>query len=67
MEYTENNIFLKINQVSLAYKKWGESKEVVLLLLHGWLGNANSFDLLVPFFSNQMTVYVPLFQKHLGR
>ena len=40
---------LDLGYISLAYKEWGEeSDELPVVFFHGWLDNANSFDLIIP-------------------
>jgi pimeloyl-ACP methyl ester carboxylesterase len=43
----ENNITLYPNQ-SIAIKTWGDTNGTPIIGLHGWLDNANTFDLIAP-------------------
>ncbi|GAA3920554.1 alpha/beta hydrolase [Litoribacillus peritrichatus] len=46
MTFTEKR--LDLGYLSVAYKEWGEaSGELPVLFFHGWLDNANSFDLVI--------------------
>ncbi len=40
----------------IAYKTWGEPYLPPLIAIHGWLDNANSFELLAPYLSKQFHV-----------
>lgn len=44
---------LTIPGFSIAGKAWGKPSSPPLLALHGWLDNANSFDLLAPYLEKQ--------------
>ncbi|KTC75500.1 lipase A [Legionella birminghamensis] len=50
------NLHLNIPGFDIAGKTWGDNNLPPLLCLHGWLDNANSFDLLAPFLSDQFHV-----------
>lgn len=41
----------EVHDLSIAYKQWGESKNQTIIAMHGWLDNANSFDLIAPILS----------------
>ena len=43
---------LTIPGFSIACKSWGNPDAPLILALHGWLDNANSFDLLAPYLSD---------------
>ena len=45
-----NERSVKIGELTLAVKTWGEASSPPILALHGWLDNAATFDNLVPFF-----------------
>ena len=47
------NFRLQRFNLSLAAKQWHSQQKQRILCLHGWLDNANSFDLLAPHFSQQ--------------
>lgn len=44
-----NTFTLAIPGLTIACKSWGNPKAPLILALHGWLDNANSFDLLAPY------------------
>lgn len=47
MTFVEKEIDL--GHVKIAYKQWGNpSDKTPVILIHGWLDNANSFDLVIP-------------------
>jgi pimeloyl-ACP methyl ester carboxylesterase len=46
-----NTFNLAIPGFSIACKAWGNPEAPLILALHGWLDNANSFDLLAPYLS----------------
>ncbi|MBW3138813.1 alpha/beta fold hydrolase [Ferrimonas balearica] len=41
-------ITLKLDEISLAAQRWGEHDAPLILALHGWLDNSESFALLAP-------------------
>ncbi|WP_115303991.1 alpha/beta fold hydrolase [Legionella beliardensis] len=47
---------LTIPGFTIAGKSWGNKDLPPLLAIHGWLDNANSFDLLAPYLSNYFRV-----------
>lgn len=46
---TTNNFTLTIPGFTIACKSWGNPALPPILALHGWLDNANSFDLIAPY------------------
>ncbi len=48
-----NPFTLTIPGFSIACKSWGHTDSPLILALHGWLDNANSFDLLAPYLSDK--------------
>lgn len=56
MIYDEGSIFLDTHNVKVSYKKWQNGSEPVIAL-HGWLDNANSFDLLAPLLNDHVSFY----------
>lgn len=47
---------LKIPGYTIAAKTWGQPQNPVVLALHGWLDNANSFALLAPYLADKFYV-----------
>ena len=43
---------LNISGLSIACKMWGDPANPPIVALHGWLDNANSFDLIAPYLEN---------------
>jgi len=43
---------IDLHGLSIAYKAWGNSENTPIIALHGWLDNANSFDLIAPTLTN---------------
>ncbi len=50
------NATITIPGFTIAYKTWGKSNLPPLIALHGWLDNANSFELLAPYLAKQFYV-----------
>lgn len=48
-----NELTLSVRDLTIAAKSWGKSSLPPMLALHGWLDNANSFDLLAPLLSDK--------------
>ncbi|MDI9819270.1 MULTISPECIES: alpha/beta fold hydrolase [unclassified Legionella] len=48
------NFTLSIPGFTIAGKAWGNPAHPPVLALHGWLDNANSFDLLAPYLEKQL-------------
>ncbi|WP_133406728.1 alpha/beta fold hydrolase [Parashewanella tropica] len=51
-------IIIKLPHIRLAAKQWGESNKPIILALHGWLDNANSFESLAPFLSDYCIIAI---------
>lgn len=49
---------------TIAYKTWGDPSLPPMLALHGWLDNANSFDLLAPYLEKQFYLIAIDFPGH---
>lgn len=47
-----NTFTLTIPGFTIACKSWGNPEAPIILALHGWLDNANSFDSLAPYLSD---------------
>lgn len=47
---------IEIPGFQIAYKSWGQKKNPPLIALHGWLDNANSFELLAPLLAKSFYV-----------
>ncbi|CEG60132.1 putative lipase LipA [Legionella micdadei] len=56
MNQEMNASTITIPGLVIAYKTWGEPDLPPLIALHGWLDNANSFDLLAPYLAKQFYV-----------
>jgi len=50
--------------LQIAAKTWGDSQLPPMLALHGWLDNANSFDLIAPFLAERYHVIAIDFPGH---
>lgn len=48
-----HELTIDIPGFTIAYKTWGDPCLPPMLALHGWLDNANSFDLLAPYLDKQ--------------
>lgn len=55
---------ISIPGLTIAAKTWGDSQLPPMLALHGWLDNANSFDLLAPILSDRYYVIAVDFPGH---
>ncbi len=51
-----NELSLSVRDLTIAAKTWGKPDNPPLLALHGWLDNANSFDLMAPLLAEQYYV-----------
>lgn len=51
-----NTFSVSIPGFTIAGKAWGNPNQPPLLALHGWLDNANSFDLLAPYLEKQFYI-----------
>lgn len=59
-----NTSTLNIPGFKIGYKTWGDPGLPPMLALHGWLDNANSFDLLAPYLQNQFYLIAVDFPGH---
>ncbi len=55
IEYT-----IRINNLDIAIKEWGDANAKPLIALHGWLDNAASFDRLAPALGNYRVIALDL-------
>lgn len=55
---------LTIPGYTISYKTWGNPDFPPMIALHGWLDNANSFDLLAPYLAKQFYVIALDFPGH---
>lgn len=51
---------IKVEDLTISYKKWQGKSDKIILCLHGWLDNAASFDLLAPFLSQYTLIAIDL-------
>ena len=51
---------INIKGFNIAYKSWGDPKLPPVIALHGWLDNANSFDLLIPHLAHYHIIAIDL-------
>lgn len=57
MNFQEEKIYLKNHDLNLSYKISNKNGSIPLIGIHGWLDNANSFDLMTPYLSPQIKFY----------
>jgi len=55
---------INIPGLTIACKIWGSSDKPPVMALHGWLDNANSFDLLAPYFKDNFYLIAIDFPGH---
>jgi pimeloyl-ACP methyl ester carboxylesterase len=59
-----NSLTIQIPGFTIGYKTWGTPDKPPMIALHGWLDNANSFDLLAPYLQEQFYLIAIDFPGH---